>query len=49
MFDDYTMAGVLTYIRRSWGNEADTITPETVKKVRAATKAGRASGHPKSC
>jgi hypothetical protein len=26
---------VLTYIRRSWGNQASAITPEQVKAVRA--------------
>ena len=32
------MAAVLTYVRNSWGNQAAPVLPETVKKVRAATK-----------
>ena len=32
------MAAVLTYVRNSWGNKAAPVIPETVKKVRAATK-----------
>ena len=37
MFDDEQVAAVLTYVRSSWGNEADPITPDEVKSVRAAT------------
>ena len=32
---DDDLAAVLTYIRRSWGNQASAITPEQVKAVRA--------------
>jgi mono/diheme cytochrome c family protein len=32
---DDDLAGVLTYIRQSWGNKASAITPEQVKAVRA--------------
>ncbi|MBX9742591.1 MAG: cytochrome c [Chthoniobacterales bacterium] len=35
---DQQIAGVLTYIRSSWGNDAPPITPEFVAKVRADTK-----------
>lgn len=35
---DQQIAGVLTYIRSSWGNDAPPITPEFVAKVRAETK-----------
>lgn len=35
---DEQIAGVLTYIRSSWGNDAPPITPEFVAKVRAETK-----------
>lgn len=35
---DQQIAGVLTYIRSSWGNNAPPITPEFVAKVRANTK-----------
>lgn len=35
---DDEIAAVLTYIRNSFGNKASVITPEMVKKVRAATK-----------
>ncbi len=38
MFSDGEMAAVLTYVRNSWGNEADPITAEEIKKIRAATK-----------
>ena len=34
---DEQIAGVLTYVRREWGNEASAIRPETVKDTRAAT------------
>lgn len=35
---DEEVAGVLTYVRNSWGNKADPVSTETVKKVREATK-----------
>jgi len=35
---DNEVAGVLTYVRNSWGNKADPVNAETVKKVREATK-----------
>jgi len=38
MLDDKEVAAVLTYIRNSWGNQAPPVKPETVKKIRAATK-----------
>ena len=41
-FDDETIAGVLTYIRREWEHPYDPVTPDFVKKIRAAT-AGRES------
>ena len=41
-FDDETLAAVLTYIRREWEHPYDPVTPDFVKKVRAAT-AGRES------
>lgn len=40
VFDDETLAGVFTYIRRSWGHEADPVSPAVVKEARAAI-AGR--------
>lgn len=39
-FDDETLAGVFTFIRRSWGHEADPVSPAVVKEARAAI-AGR--------
>jgi mono/diheme cytochrome c family protein len=33
---DSDLAAVLTYIRSSWGNKADAVTPDDVKKVRAS-------------
>jgi glucose/arabinose dehydrogenase/mono/diheme cytochrome c family protein len=33
-FDDETIAGVLTFIRRSWGHEASPIAPRTVAEIR---------------
>ena len=38
LLNDNEMAAVLTYVRNSWGNKAAPVIPETVKKVRAATK-----------
>jgi len=35
--DDRDIAAVLTYIRRSWGNQGGVITPTMVKAVRDAT------------
>lgn len=35
---DEQLAGVLSYIRASWGNDAAPVTPATVKEVRQATK-----------
>ena len=35
--DDAIMAGLLNYIRNSWGNEAPMITPEDIKRTREAT------------
>ena len=37
VLDDAAIAGVLTYIRRSWGNEADPVTPASVAEVRGST------------
>jgi mono/diheme cytochrome c family protein len=34
IFEDQQIAGILTYIRREWGNTADPVKPETVKAVR---------------
>ncbi|MFA6546423.1 MAG: c-type cytochrome [Limisphaerales bacterium] len=41
-FDDETIAAVLTFIRREWDHGYDPVSPDFVKKVRAAT-AGRES------
>jgi len=38
LLDDREIAGVLTFVRNSFGNEASPITPEKVKAVRAKTK-----------
>ena len=38
LLKDEEMAAVLTYVRNSWGNKASPVSPETVKKVRAANK-----------
>lgn len=35
--DDTTLAGLMTYLRRSWGNKADPVSVETVAAIRAAT------------
>lgn len=37
-FSDAEVAGVLTYVRNSWGNDASIILPEDVKRVRQQTK-----------
>jgi len=36
VLSDSDLAAVLTYIRTSWGNKAGEVTPDEVKKVRAA-------------
>jgi mono/diheme cytochrome c family protein len=38
---DEELASVLTYVRRSWGNVGDPVTPAQVKQVRDQTR-GRA-------
>ena len=35
---DEEVAAVLSYIRNEWGNKGSFVMPETVKKVRDATK-----------
>jgi len=35
---DEALAATLTYVRRSWGNEADPVAPSTVAAVRAETR-----------
>lgn len=35
---DEDLAAVLSYMRNSWGNQAEPISPEQVKEVRSATK-----------
>ena len=35
MLNDDQVAQVLTYVRNSWGNEGDVVTPDEVRKVRA--------------
>jgi mono/diheme cytochrome c family protein/glucose/arabinose dehydrogenase len=38
MLNDKELSAVLTYVRQSFGNDFDPITPEAVKKVRQATQ-----------
>jgi mono/diheme cytochrome c family protein/glucose/arabinose dehydrogenase/lysophospholipase L1-like esterase len=38
MLNDEEVAGVITYVRNSFGNKASVVSAEQVKKVRAATK-----------
>lgn len=38
LLNDREIAGVLTYVRNSWGNQAPPVKPETVAKVREQTK-----------
>ena len=35
--DDEAIAGVLTFVRRSWGHDANPVTPAVVAEARAAT------------
>ena len=35
IFEDEQLAGIVTYVRREWGNSADPVKPETVKAIRA--------------
>jgi putative membrane-bound dehydrogenase-like protein len=37
LLKDDELAAVLTFVRNTWGNEASTIRPETVAKIRSAT------------
>ncbi|TWU18794.1 Cytochrome c-552 precursor [Allorhodopirellula heiligendammensis] len=37
MFNDEEIASVLTYVRTSWGNDADEVSADDVKRIRAAT------------
>ncbi|MFK8112728.1 MAG: PVC-type heme-binding CxxCH protein, partial [Rubripirellula sp.] len=37
-FTDAEIAAALTYVRNSWGNDADIVLPEDVKRVRGETK-----------
>ncbi|MCA9224270.1 MAG: c-type cytochrome [Planctomycetales bacterium] len=37
LLKDDELAAVLTFVRNTWGNSASTITPESVKRVRAET------------
>jgi len=39
LLNDKEIAGVLTYVRNSFGNQAGAVKPETVAKVRESTKA----------
>jgi mono/diheme cytochrome c family protein len=37
VFDDEQIAGVLSYIRQEWGNEAPAVSADTVKQIRTST------------
>ena len=37
LLNDEELAAVLTFVRNTWGNEATTVSPETVKQIRSAT------------
>jgi len=45
--DDGELASLLTYLRREWGHDADPVTPERVKELRAAHRDRRAAWTPK--
>jgi len=36
-FDDRTLAGLLTHLRRSWGHAEEPVAPETVARIRSET------------
>ena len=38
MLNDEEVAAVLTYVRNSFGNKADPVSPETVARIRSAIK-----------
>ena len=38
LLKDNELAGVLTFVRNSWGNQAPPVLPETVTRVRATNK-----------
>ena len=33
--DDATLSAILTYVRRSWGNEASPVSPQTIRQIRS--------------
>lgn len=35
--DDETLAGLMTYLRQSWGNKADPVSVEAASAIRATT------------
>ena len=39
LLNDEELAAVLTFVRNTWGNEAASVSPSTVKQIRAATTA----------
>jgi mono/diheme cytochrome c family protein len=40
--DDHQLAAILTYIRRAWGHEAESVSPEIIKRVRAGSQGRQA-------
>jgi mono/diheme cytochrome c family protein len=40
---DPEIANVLTYVRNSWGNSGDPVTPDEVRRVRSETPAPAAN------
>ena len=38
LLNDKELAAVLTFVRNSWGNQAPAVAPETVTRIRTATK-----------
>jgi mono/diheme cytochrome c family protein len=44
--DDRQLADILTYVRRAWGHEAAPVSPDTVKRVRAASEGRTAAWTP---
>ena len=44
-FNDDEVAHILTYVRNSWGNKGDAVTPDEVKAIRASTPRPAGAAH----
>jgi mono/diheme cytochrome c family protein len=40
--DDQQLAAILTYIRRTWGHQANAVSPDVIERVRAESRGRQA-------